>query len=120
MHNFKGKEGPWFADGYDIFAKGGDYHVCEVSKDLNEETEEANINLLSAAPDLLAALQWALPLAKVAMQSHRALRVQCGHTDIVGKNKNGEGVVGLYQDEIDKAEKAEVAINKALGINPDE
>ena len=65
--------------------------------------------------DLLEALQWALPLAEVAMESHRLDRIKYGHTDISGVRKDGVSYVGIYQDEIDSIEKARAAISKALG-----
>lgn len=64
--------------------------------------------------DLLESLQWALPLAEVAIESHRLERVRCGHTDITGIRKDGVTWAGIYQDEIDSIEKARTAISKAL------
>ena len=68
-----------------------------------------------AAPELLEALQWALPLAKIAMSSCQLERVKCGHSDITGTYKDGVTWAGIYQDEVDSIESAESAINKALG-----
>ncbi|UVX30615.1 hypothetical protein S13b_00038 [Klebsiella phage VLCpiS13b] len=81
----------------------------------SREATIANANLISAAPELLEALQWAFPMAIIAMEQHRMERVKNGHIDISGTYKNGESWVGIYQDEIDKIEFARAAIAKALG-----
>ena len=73
--------GPWRVDGEDISAPdvpcinicAGDfgpsfYHVCDVSSQLNERTEQfelldsdwANAHLIAAAPEMLAALEEAV------------------------------------------------------------
>lgn len=67
------------------------------------------------ADELLEALQWALPMAILAMEQHRMERVKNGHRDISGTYKNGESWVGIYQDEVDKIEFARAAIVKATG-----
>lgn len=67
------------------------------------------------ANELLEALQWALPMAILAMEQHRMERVKNGHRDISGTYKNGESWVGIYQDEVDKIEFARAAIAKATG-----
>lgn len=60
MREFKGTKGEWFADGYDIFAENGDYHICKISADLDDSVEEANAELIAAAPELLEALNVAV------------------------------------------------------------
>lgn len=82
----------------------------------------ATIDIVELATDvyqinseLLEALQWALPMAILAMEQHRMERVKNGHTDISGTHGNGESWVGIYQDEVDKIEFARAAINKATG-----
>lgn len=75
--------------------------------------EEADAKLIAAAPDILKALQWALPLARIAMEDHRMKRVMAGHKDIFGTYKNGESWVGIYQSEIDEIEFAVAALSKA-------
>lgn len=80
----------------------------------NVEPYEHVVNK-QVASDLLDALQWALPMAILAMEQHRMERVKNGHVDISGTYKNGESWVGIYQDEVDKIEFARAAIAKALG-----
>lgn len=82
----------------------------------------ATIDIVELATDvyqinseLLEALQWALPMAILAMEQHRMERVKNEHTDISGTYGNGESWVGIYQDEVDKIEFARAAINKATG-----
>ena len=110
MKKFKGTPGPWFWENGVLcnkdFIVGGDGHHFH---------NNANRNLISAAPELLEALQWALPLAKIAMSSCQLERVKCGHSDITGTYKDGVTWAGIYQDEVDSIESAESAINKALG-----
>lgn len=79
------------------------------------ELGEADAKLAASAPELLDALQWALPLARLAMDSHRMERIKCGHTDITGTYSNGETWVGIYQSEVDEIEFAQNTIKKALG-----
>ncbi len=57
MSEFKGTQGPWVSDGFDIFSEDMDSHICIVSSWLDEETEDSNANLIAAAPELLEALQ---------------------------------------------------------------
>lgn len=93
--------------------KNRDWNPNHKEEDMQEH--KANAALFSAAPELLKALQWALPLAKIAMDSHRMERIKCGHVDINGTYKNGETWVGIWQEEVDKIESAQDAITKALG-----
>lgn len=79
----------------------------------SDEEVEANAKLMAAAPVLLKALQWALPLARMAMEAHRMDRLRCGHNDIVGKYKSGQAWAGIYQSEVDEIEFACAAITKA-------
>ena len=72
---------------------------------------EANARLITAAPDLLEALRWALPLAEMAIESHRIERIRLGHSDIIGTYKNGATWVGISQDEVDQIEKARAVIS---------
>lgn len=51
-------------------------------------------------------LNWALPLAKIAIESHRYERCKYGH-DMTGTYRNGETWVGIYQTEVDQIEHAE-------------
>ena len=81
-------------------------------EDYVNRTNDAH--LMAAAPDLLEALAWALPLAKIAMEDHRMGRLRAGH-DMTGTYKSGETWVGIYQDEIDKIEYAEYSLAKARG-----
>lgn len=121
MNEFKGTPGPWVAVGGEVLTADYDYegqticdHICNC-EEINGESP--NANLIAAAPDLLEALQWALPLAKIAMTSCQQERVKYGHHDIQGTYKNGVTWIGIYQDEVDKIEAAEAAIAKALGAD---
>jgi hypothetical protein len=65
----------WYIDGsvsmgnLDVFATDkilGDYRVCMIDCDdetVSEADHEANARLIAAAPDLLAALEWAVDTA---------------------------------------------------------
>ncbi len=57
MSDFKGVKGPWVSEGYDIYSGDMDAHICIVSSFIDEETEDAHVNLIAAAPELLEALQ---------------------------------------------------------------
>ncbi len=132
MKQFKGTPGPWVIKPEEVdrgyirvrgARLGGRYKVANVVTPqyegvLAREAEEtrANANLIAAAPELLEALQWALPLAKIAMDTHRMERIKCGHVDINGTYKNGETWAGIYQKEVDEIESAQAAIAKALGL----
>jgi hypothetical protein len=59
---------------------------------------------------LREALKWALPLAQLALETHRLERLRCGHSDIRGVYVNGTQCVGLWQDEIDRIEQARAAL----------
>ena len=114
-------EGPWSVNGCRVECESGamiagvfDGHLD--AKDHSKETEIANANLIAAAPDLLKALKWALPLARLAMEAHRMERLRCGHNDIVGKYKSGQTWSGIYKSEIDDIEFADAAIAKAKGL----
>ncbi|MBT1798801.1 hypothetical protein B9Q31_02240 [Enterobacter kobei] len=122
MKEFKGTKGEW-----EIMMDDDEIKVIQSSSLENgsgwrsyvaicEEVQcIEDANLIAAAPYLLEALQWALPLAEVAIESHRQERVKCGHMDISGVRKDGVSWVGIYQDEIDSIERARAAISKALG-----
>ena len=118
---FKGTAGPWGVN--EIGQHWNNKSLTHLEITFGEDGEcicdtvyqRADANLISAAPELLEALQWALPMAIIAMEQHRMERVKSGHRDISGTYKNGESWVGIYQDEIDKIEFARAAIAKALG-----
>lgn len=116
MSEFKGTKGPWgVSANTSVDSELGGF-ICEAYGDSTSfEEDQANAKLIAAAPELLEALQWALPLAKIAMDTHRMERIKCGHMDINGTYKNGETWVGIYQKEVDEIESAQAAIAKALG-----
>ena len=125
MKEFKGTPGPWFEykEGFStvyVEARIPGGLIQEVAAcgptEAGSCAQQANARLIAAAPELLEALQWALPLAKIAMSQHQLERCQNGHTDITGTYKNGVTWAGIYQEEVDQIEKADAAINKALGI----
>lgn len=113
--------GPWSVEGPDAF---GDFNIhCQheravVAAVINNvrppDEVAANARLIAAAPALLEALAWALPLAETALNAHRHERIRCGHQDIRGNNKSGE-IIGLHQNEIDDAEHARAALSSAKG-----
>lgn len=112
--------GPWARDkyGHVIGKDGRDIDFRSLSILCSGEPErlseaEANTTLAAASPELLKALQWALPLARLAMEAHRMDRLRCGHNDIVGKYKSGQTWAGIYQSEVDEIEFACDAITKA-------
>lgn len=97
MKEFKGTPGPWsigyYGDGDGIFIAGtyggpDPTYICSVRPDLRSSQSESNVHLISAAPDLLEALQAMLRKA-------------------YKQNWNDQ-----YPDEISKAQGA---ISKALG-----
>lgn len=57
--------GPWFIDGSirktDLIVSNNDYQVAICITHQNPESNKANARLIAAAPDLLFALQSALP-----------------------------------------------------------
>jgi hypothetical protein len=57
--------------------------------------------------ELFEALKWALPLAEIAMESHRQERLRCGHTF-------GTKRAGLYDEEVDEIERFRSTLNKAI------
>lgn len=116
MKEFKGTPGPWSQEEGVISGLGEPYVVAVVTEvNPDKYIEEANANLIAAAPNLLKALLWALPLAKIAMAQHQLERCRNGHTDITGTYKDGVTWAGIYQDEVDSIEQADTAINEALG-----
>lgn len=87
--------------------------VAAVGPTETPDQQQANAKLFAAAPELLMALYWALPLARLAMESHRMDRIKFGHNDINGTYKDGTTWVGIYQSEIDDIEFAVAALSKA-------
>lgn len=140
MNEFKGTPGPWVVDirggCVAVYPDGEQWETpgCHRSDERNiaysdkgaaydervghwsmDKKTVHDYTLIAAAPELLDALQWALPMAILAMEQHRMERVKNGHVDISGTYKNGESWVGIYQDEVDKIEFARAAIAKSLG-----
>lgn len=118
MKEFEGTPGPWSIDEYGIMKDKN--HETIMIKGVavpcgNNKGGKDNAQLVAASPELLAALQWALPLAQMAMEEARMWRVKAGHMDIKGTYNNGETWVGIYQEEVDQIERARFAIKKALG-----
>lgn len=107
--------GEWWADGLEIgTAPLMETKIAKVSGNSYEEAK-ANAKLMAQSKDLLEALHWALPMAIKAMEDHRILRIQCGHTDITGTYRDGKTWVGIYQQEVDKIEKAQDTLRRAGG-----
>lgn len=71
----------------------------------------ADQRLIAAAPELLEALKWALPLAEMALEDHRQARIQAGHSDIGA----GSPHLGLWESEAKARDGARAAIAKATG-----
>lgn len=67
---------------------------------------------------LREALHWALPLAERAVDDHRLLRLQHGHTDIIGTYKNGRRSTGIHQSEVDQIEAARDALKRGMELDP--
>ena len=110
MSKFKGTPGPWttfdpplWGDGNNvmIFADDNDENeeVCEVYQQTIDGKRDANIRLITAAPDLLAALIELLPYAKRRI------------------HELNDTMVGSLYPMINEAklERGEDAIAKALG-----
>lgn len=72
--------------------------------------EPASGSIAAAAPEMLDALRWALPLAEMALEQCRLQRVQAGHTDIQAGD-----IIGLWPDEVASRDAARAAIAKATG-----
>lgn len=94
--------GPWHrnirADGkYPVVFAGRNQHVATVSQQEDGAETEANIDLVSAAPELLAALEGAIGALEFSLEFHRDL----GNSDIA-----------FAADKLDAAVKA---IAKARG-----
>lgn len=100
-----------------VVLDGADYgqRRCQPIQPEDKTRLLADARLIAAAPDLLAALAWALPLAKIAQEEHRMRRVMAGHNNIIGTRRSGVTWVGLHQHEIDEEERAEAALAKAEG-----
>jgi len=94
MSEFKGIQGPWVAGGFDIYSEDMDAHICIVSSFIDEETEEANINLIAAAPELLEC----------------CLRIQAQF-----RQAGIESKAGSFNPVEDNAAQIDAAIIKALG-----
>ena len=62
--------------------------------------------LRASVGEMRKALEWATPLAELAIESHRLVRLKAGHSDICGTRKDGTKVVGIWQNEIDNIETA--------------
>lgn len=52
---------------------------------------------------LREALRWAMPLAKIALEDHRQMRLRAGH-------KVGTKQLGLHDSEVDEMERADQAV----------
>lgn len=82
------------------------------SKDATPEPQveiERLTKLLGEARD---ALTWALPLAERAVDDHRMVRIECGHSNITGTYKNGQTWVGIHQSEVDQIEAARTTLSR--------
>jgi hypothetical protein len=55
---------------------------------------------------LVAALEYALPLAALALEEHRIERLRCGHNF-------GTKRIGLYDHEVDELERHRAALKAA-------
>lgn len=58
-------------------------------------------------PTVKEVLEWAVPLARLAVEQHRLERLRCGHNDITGTYKNGQTWAGIHQYEVDQIERAQ-------------
>lgn len=108
-------DGKWWADGLEVGAGAiMDVKIAKVSGSDYDEAK-ANAKLIAQAKELREALEWALPLAEIAVDTHRMYRIQCGHTDINGTYSDGQTWVGIYQNEVDKIEHARRTLKLAKG-----
>ncbi len=117
MTGFKGTPGPWVGKTVEICKQddaGLQLSFINTSDQERIQEAAANAKLIVISPELVKALEWALPLAKIAMDAHRMERIKCGHMDISGTYKNGKSWVGIWQSEVDQIEFAEEVLNKAL------
>lgn len=70
----------------------------------------ATINRLYATNKaLVEALEWAFPLASMALEDCRQYRLKCGHNDIGAGTKH----IGLWPAEIAERDKARAALEIA-------
>lgn len=83
----------------------------DLSRDLVVTRMREAADALERAEAMADALSWALPLAGIALEDHRIVRIKAGHQDIVAQRANGEQVVGLWQREIDEQEHARAALD---------
>jgi hypothetical protein len=56
--------GPWSVNDYGFIDADGEEDAIEVITSSKRGTEEANLRLIAAAPDLLEALEFALPMVE--------------------------------------------------------
>lgn len=61
----------------------------------------------------MKALEWALPLAEIAIESHCVGRLKTGPTDISGTYKSGMTYVGIYQSKVYQIENAREVLRAA-------
>ncbi|WP_261437610.1 hypothetical protein [Serratia proteamaculans] len=106
MSGFSGTLGPWLIDRYGkvVDCRGMTVGVSGVALPMTRDTEcVANAHLVSAAPELLEALQETVKdLVAYQVNARNAAKI----------NNRWEGVAEAVQPSIDKAR---AAINKALG-----
>lgn len=102
----KGVKGEFYPCRDDIFRLT--YSPSETTDPDLIETIEAQAKRIG---ELETALRWALPLAELALDSHRYDRIKNGHNhDIQGTHKDGTQRLGLWQKEVDEIDFARSAL----------
>lgn len=98
-----------------IYSHVDQLHYCSSTghgKNLDRAGDSKYQQLKASHARLLAALEWALPLARLCLEDTRLTRLQSGLSDIGA----GTHHIGLWPDEIEKYDNARNAIKEAKEI----
>jgi hypothetical protein len=73
---------------------------------LHEQGNPSPMSMSDLEKELYDALFWALPLAEIAMENHRQVRLRYGHN--LGTKR-----IGLTDDEVEQLERARATLKRA-------